>query len=382
MDSLLVNLRKYRPRENSDPLENFVTESFAWLLRSKPECLVVFIELLEKKLGNSFDLTEQETAISTQENFNNVYPDMVIKYDDFALVFEHKVNSKLHHNQLKNYRDNAAKRFRDNYKLILITRSIGQHAQNPDVALCWYEIYQCFQNKFTEQEKEDNWALREILALFEKERLVPTKPITNSLLKSYLPVLKIDRQMESLVAEAKMEKWDIVEQGEFLHYAKQQCWGRIGIEFGVKDAQGERHWSPGLFCGFVVNGSDHGIKSLMKDEPITTFIIDFNDKAQETLGFKSKEKTHNFDLYTKLSADIKTLLLQADSKWDFVDTGHHETIKFNRWHPLMLVRSTDAFFEGATTADEQRVTFHYEFNKIINEVSQLESFQALCDVLK
>ncbi|MEM6502043.1 MAG: hypothetical protein AAF685_09415, partial [Cyanobacteria bacterium P01_C01_bin.89] len=41
-NGLLSSLRKYRPREGHDPLENFITEAFAWILRKHPDFSVFF----------------------------------------------------------------------------------------------------------------------------------------------------------------------------------------------------------------------------------------------------------------------------------------------------------------------------------------------------
>jgi len=34
---LLESVRKYHPRKGTDPLENFITEAFAWMLNDCPE---------------------------------------------------------------------------------------------------------------------------------------------------------------------------------------------------------------------------------------------------------------------------------------------------------------------------------------------------------
>ena len=41
-------LRRYSPRDGNDPLENFTTESFAWLLNKYPEFGEFFLRHLEK----------------------------------------------------------------------------------------------------------------------------------------------------------------------------------------------------------------------------------------------------------------------------------------------------------------------------------------------
>ena len=41
---LFEALRKYSPREGNDPLENFITEGFAWLLNKYPEFGEFFLQ--------------------------------------------------------------------------------------------------------------------------------------------------------------------------------------------------------------------------------------------------------------------------------------------------------------------------------------------------
>ncbi|TDU23542.1 hypothetical protein C8E00_10229 [Chromohalobacter marismortui] len=43
-DSLLVSLRRYRPREGRDSLEDYLTEIFDWLLRNSREVAVAFLD--------------------------------------------------------------------------------------------------------------------------------------------------------------------------------------------------------------------------------------------------------------------------------------------------------------------------------------------------
>ncbi|MBM7070597.1 PD-(D/E)XK nuclease family protein [Shewanella sp. 202IG2-18] len=382
MDSLLVNLRKYRPRENTDPLENFVTEAFAWVLRNNSSCLSAFTKLLNEKLNLSLDIESQPSVISTQENFDGVYPDMLIQYDDFALVFEHKVNSYLHTNQLQNYRDKSKSHngFND-CKLVLITRSRKQHEQKPDLSLCWYEIYQYFQTNLSEDEKENSWAIKELFALFKKEGLVPAKPVNISVMNQYFSALKIANQMENLINEAKLEDWYLVRECGFLHNAKKQRWGRIGLEFGTQDSQGKRRWSPGIFCGFIVDGNDHRVCSIIEDEPLTTLIIEFNDDAQEKLGISAKGIS-NPELHNQLVSDIKSMLLVKDFGWQVIDTLQHKTIKFNKWRPVMLMCPTSKFFDDCTSADDQRINFYKQFNELSKAIYELESFKTICEQLQ
>jgi hypothetical protein len=51
--NLLTALRKYRPRDNHDPLENFVTEAFAWLLINQPAFGRFYLGKVLHRLGQS-----------------------------------------------------------------------------------------------------------------------------------------------------------------------------------------------------------------------------------------------------------------------------------------------------------------------------------------
>lgn len=53
MDSLLTSLRKYHPRENTNPVENFITEAFAWLLRKDDELSHSLINHIAQKLSDT-----------------------------------------------------------------------------------------------------------------------------------------------------------------------------------------------------------------------------------------------------------------------------------------------------------------------------------------
>lgn len=140
---LFSALRKYRVRDNSDPLENYLTEAFAWLLKADAEFSIFFLNSLMCKHSDPIEAS-QGIHWFTQCNFGGVYPDMVceIAGGEFAYVFEHKVWSGLHPNQLQNYRRRSAERYgQGNYRIILITAHRSQHAREASEALCWEDVY-------------------------------------------------------------------------------------------------------------------------------------------------------------------------------------------------------------------------------------------------
>lgn len=143
-NNLFLSLRKYRPREGNDPLENYVTAAFGWILKYHEDYSTFISSELCVKLNYQCEV--KNASWSTQVHFSGFYPYMVCEFGNrCAFVFENKVWSPLHLNQLDNYR-NHAKQHYDNYRLILITANKAQHSQNPDLAICWKDVY-----KWTEE---------------------------------------------------------------------------------------------------------------------------------------------------------------------------------------------------------------------------------------
>ena len=152
-NDLLISLRKYRVTEKRDPIENFITEAFAWLLKNYPDFSNSFIKDLGNRLNADIVLSEN-VKWDTQKNFGGVFPDMICEYDGNAIVFEHKAWSYLHKNQLQNYRTFAKNKFSTSY-IILITAHEKQHEQNPDLALCWYDVHRFIDKWLTNKDEKD-----------------------------------------------------------------------------------------------------------------------------------------------------------------------------------------------------------------------------------
>ena len=133
---LLESLKKHR-------LENFITEAFAWILKNHSDFSKYFVVWIMAKPNMELpEIDEKDCKWITQYNLYGVFPDMVCLSNKNAIVFEHKVNADLSDNQLQKYKDCAAKKFGNSkVKVVLITAKSSQHSQNPDLALCWYDIY-------------------------------------------------------------------------------------------------------------------------------------------------------------------------------------------------------------------------------------------------
>ena len=341
MESLLVNLRKYRPRENTDPLENIITEACAWLLRSNREVLQSVFECINNKLQSSISAPDGEVFISTQENFNNKFPDLVISWETCTLVFEHKVKSDLHQNQLKNYREYASETY-DDYRIILITATPFQHAQNPDAALCWEDIYKCLISLVDKVNYEHaSWAIEDFLSLLKSEGLGPKSPMNRFSIAHYLEAVKFIEQVDSIFKTAQKREWPLQTIGMEPVFKRQGTESRVGLEFCPIIKNKGRQWLPGIFCGVLLDGRDHGVKEFINNELKLCLVLDFNRTGQEMIK--------NSDNYNNLKACFKLLF----NDWEYIDTAVDPRAKHNKWHPIVILRSMLSLFEHANTHQEQ-----------------------------
>ncbi|HEY4538025.1 MAG TPA: PD-(D/E)XK nuclease family protein [Erysipelothrix sp.] len=396
-NNLFVSLSQYAPRENTTPTENFITEAFAWLLRNDSEVFQALIKLLQSKLAEdevleSFELTD-DMQISTQENFGGKFPDMVIQNSTASLkstlVFEHKVWSNLHHNQLHNYRHHMEQERKDtNYRLILITALTAQHAQNPDIALCWQDIATCIQSLKSDSEKT-SWIRDEFVKLLEANNLVSITDINPLSIKYYAAVKNIDAQLTTICERSfQLAPQPLIDQRHFTKSAKSRTrWGRIGYEVYLATGKEDQRWVPGIFTGFVIDSWDHALADIMQDKKANQYIDEsfknrFFDQPIICLMFSIERYLHpiqQFPAYKALVTELNEKLLDHPI-WKVSD---RTTInKHNPWHPLVIYCDLYDFYKNTTNFDSQLNLFQSEMEKLQNTLMKCPSFELLCKTLQ
>lgn len=182
VNDLLVSLRKYIPRIGKDPIENFFTEVFSWIIGNNESLAKIIIW---KMLGKEVEI-KTEIKCSTQVNFDGFYPDMLIEFNDMVIISEHKVWASLQDNQIEKYRDYAEKN-NLKFKIVLITATSAQHiSESSDINLCWSDFYEII-NDWAEKTKEsENYiVISSFLKLLKDEGVGPTLPVQFSSIQYY-----------------------------------------------------------------------------------------------------------------------------------------------------------------------------------------------------
>lgn len=374
MGSLLASLRKYRPRENTNPVENFITEAFAWLLRNDDELDRYFINLIAQKLNDTdkkFSLPSGDISWSTQENYGGVFPDMEAKWPGMRLVFEHKIWAGLHANQLNNYREfhrNAG----NDYRLILITGHHSQHAQDPDLALCWHEIYVLLKNYLeVSKQCEKTWVIKDFLQLLKSEGLGPLAPISHTAIYHYREAITLRSQLEALMGIALKHQWAM--SGYQSEIKNKE--GVLGIQFARQSADNnaQTSWVPGVFVGFVLDGWDHRIESRLKDGLKMCLNISISRKHHDDYPAWGE--------YKELVKELTDKAAKSSRGWTFYN-HRADASPFNPWHPLYLEYPMIEVFKGTETTAEQEQNFIELAEEALDMLTGCESFKALEEKLK
>lgn len=362
---LLISLRKYRPREGHDPLENFITEAFCWILKSYDEFSVFFIDHIFKNLKIEKDIESHNW--STQANFDGFFLDMLCEVNNnFALVFENKAWAELHDNQIENYRDYAKRNYKENYKIILITATAKQHNQNPDLALCWSDVYKIIKNWIAQENNGNDFIFNDFLELIRYEGMAPPAPISHEAIQSYFAGMELKRQVTNLINRMKHSDWSKVAlpSNQCLKEDKRTNEGRFGLEL-LSD------WKPGVFIGFLLDGTDHCTTPVLGTKsPDFCVIISFTDFLHKTYP-----KSETYKAFVNL---IEKQIKELNQGWNFY---HHiedkDAKKINKWHPIHIRKPMLEIFKGTMTTEEQDARFMESAEQILNIIFKCDEFNDL-----
>jgi hypothetical protein len=385
MDSLLVNVSKYAASNQTSPIENFITEAFAWVLKHDDNVRKALNDLLSSKAKESniaFQSLCDSNDVETQVNFGGKFPDLLWTdvSGDFCAIFEHKVWSELHTDQLSNYRQYAHSHLGKEFIIVLITAHTGQHRQFPDIALCWYDIVKTIENLEQDDDKT-NWLRSEFINLLESNGLVNNTPLNPLAISYYNDAKDIDKQLYEIVRRSEYYSWPVYEPSNTIKFnhpprhrnarGRYDTWGRIGLEFSTIEASNdESGWKPALFSGFIVDGYDHSIPDLMKNGPIAAVILSVNKETQQKLNKNG--------CYDRLVIALNERLPTGWKLSDRTKLGK----SYNHWHPLIIYCSLTDFIYDASTLDQQSERFKKQQSKLQRIFLDLKEFTEFCNEMQ
>ena len=345
-DSLLVSVSSYRPRPGRESIEDFITEAFAWLLHSREELQQELIEEIDSRMqsekNEALDFPDM-AQWSTQVSLSKSRPDMVAEAEGRAIAFEHKVHEEASPGQLRRHKEGLEERHGGGH-VVLITSAKWYYRDPADAKMTWRGIY-----GWLDPWGAEDKMVREFRALLDSRGLGPRMPIDETALRAFFPVEDVREEIvnQMQIIRDRAERWDFLfdalphlEREEIEFKQREGTEGRIGVRFNP--------WSPGVYAGVLVDGSDHEVDMTNRDlGPDLVVTLDVRSKGVP--GMSRREFLQN-DLYSKLAARLKRE--EEDHDWRVTDT-HGRSEKGNPWHPLVLQRPLTEVIRTANSPEEQ-----------------------------
>lgn len=349
-DSLLVSLRSYRRRQDRDPLEDFITEAFAWTLRTHPSLSEKFLDEIDSQSEVSSEPVQDELKWETQVNLaDGNIADMVRWGGDRAYVFEHKVGSKARAKQLHRYREAV---YADEVITVLITGSIwnytaptAEKVRPPDLRITWSDVYEMFDDwrRSTEEATE---RVEDFLALLDHEGLGPQDPLAKSELRAFAIGKDVTDELYRLMKIIR-ERFDWSFLYETLPDQKEknsptlpsERWGRFGLRLYT-------NWSPGLFTGILVDPDDHDAElANPKLGPDLTVILDIGSGRVEGRF----QEVATSEPYVDLCERLREL-----TNWKVDARSANEAAEKNQSHPILIQRPLAHVLRGKSSIEDQQ----------------------------
>jgi hypothetical protein len=255
--NLFQSLFAFHPRECHTPKENFLTESFAYLLRTDGRLCSAWLSRL---LGIKADEavceiwtrgTERDVEAKTA-----IYPDMLIKGQladrkHFAIYSEHKWDSACDRGQLKKYAKLAQSQSAGIVFIAASYKQISDAGQCLPKSACflWEQVYETLDALC-----DKSPLLMEFLTFMKTHGLSPAQPLTIERMKAFLQASDFIRSLENLVNKLRLDySWDGIPKRFLAETYVHTAYGRVGIRFETPD------WRPALTVGLLYDTTDHKV---------------------------------------------------------------------------------------------------------------------------
>lgn len=354
-DSLLVSLRSYHPRPDRDPLEDFITEAFAWTLRTHPSVESSFLEWIDDKADVQVPNDDRvDWTWTTQKSLDGGIADMVVSGGGRTYIFEHKVWDRAEAKQIDNYRKSIDA---EEIVTVLITAAKWKYERpeddsipDPDVHTTWASVSQTFSR--LEDGVENPTRIQDFIALLDHEGLGPREILEEPQLRAFNSHQKTLSGLSKLIKELKKQprKWDFAydllpdldgkrEPGsKWTHNPPR--YGRISL---ILYTEGNIN----IHFGILLDPSD--IQTELTNPNMGPDIAVHLKIPWKNLTQKQYDEILHSDAYNHLVSKLTTDDL---GNWTLFEIK--SDYSQNKHHPVVLQQPLAPILRGKTTVDDQR----------------------------
>lgn len=372
--NLFIALFDFHPREGHLPRENFLTEGFAYVLRtSKPARDAWLSKVLERTVDT------YETTILTRDSEplgdTTVFPDMVIKTQladgkEELIYSEHKWHAPCDGGQLQKYYAVAKAKSQD-AQIVFIGTSLEQKRlavkimlgaeKKPARCFLWEDVFECLNTI----PNEGDPILVQFIDFMKTYGLSPGEPLSLEKLQAYLEAQArakqanqtadnfeqlLDRLANKLNEEHNEEhKWKIIPRRFHKNRQVTNRFGRIAIEFAADG------WKPTITLGFLIDTQGHGVTYTNSSKGIDLLLrieampvlLQGADSVKVVLRKKvpilKNEAASVLMVRERGNGNSHSLLLVRSCLWDVIQAAKSETeqleclyTRLNRWLTILF----------------------------------------------
>jgi len=268
--NLFESLFDFHPREDHTPRENFLTETFAYFLKTDQSVCGAWLSIL---LGKNTEVTKCEITTRQTETDQDtdapIYPDLLLEGqlsdgEQFAVYCEHKWDSPCNHEQLRKYRKVADKKGR--YASLAFVGAT--YKQRSDAEKCFQDkSCSCFlwEDVFNALDvlPDKTAILSEFLGFMKSHGLSPGQPLTVEWMKAFLDASGFLESLKRFANRLNTDyPWEILPERFLAVRDVKDSWGTAKICFETIG------WKPAIWLGFLYDTADHKVDLINRDKGI------------------------------------------------------------------------------------------------------------------
>ena len=266
--NIFESLFEFHPRDDHTPKENFLTESFAYILRTDAAACESWLSTIfgmEVK-GATMNIDTRRAEID-EDGLTSIYPDMLIhgelrEEQPVAVYCEHKWDSDCNLEQLRKYKRVTEKQG-THARLVFVGATHRQKAEASkflpvERCLLWEDAFAAFERV---SDKSD--ILKELLDFMKIQGLGPGEPITVLQMQAFLKAGDFLNSLQSLANKLNTNfSWEVIPKRFHANRYVHDAYGRVAIRFETPD------WKPAMSLGFLHDESDHGVSFVDRNRGI------------------------------------------------------------------------------------------------------------------
>ena len=390
-DNLLVSLQKYASRPKFNPLENFTTEAFAWLLRNNTDALNAFLTLIASKISEkasrqqndgqnlkllNLDIELNEVRCETQVQLSSGIADLVLYLPNSTIVVEIKVWASGSKDQVTSYATSLREQGHQNVISVFLAPGLPHQNEDADVTIRWADVY-----KALSEGKPDERRL-EFLGYLDSQGLSPGLDLDCAAM-IYAP--EVYRFIDVMLRQWQAILGNLEPSKDFPISEKTNAWGRTGI-MRKRTNLDANYWNPAITIGVLHDPRDHCFEPITKSQgAIFMLCVDVGSYFFDRLLQKDTDWANFKESVKQACANGN---LHGWNCFDGLEYYKDNLKNCNQWHPFVIYKPVSELLvnrpnkEMSYCSDEIKDIFEKETKFLFETITTMPTFRQVLNYFK